>query len=245
MGAVLANKLQIRNDPLFTKETRLPDGKIDRRMLSQLGMNITNVFSRNRVESFRPVMLHLSIDASGSMIGTRFSKCLTVATALAYVSTKVRNIDVVVTLRGGSSSAVIAKVFDSRVDNFAKARSMFSRLVASGGTPEGLCFDAIKKQILVEKNQYELYFINFSDGEPSFQPAYYGETAYVHTRKIVNEFRQSGIHVLSYFISSNHGVDSYATDAFKSMYGVDSEFVDVESVTQVLRTLNKKLIVRG
>jgi Mg-chelatase subunit ChlD len=256
MGAILQNRLQVRNDPVVTKQTRLSDGNIDRRMLAQLGMDLTNVFSRTRVDTFKPAMLHLTLDASGSMGGKPWYNALTVATALAYVGTKVRDIDVVITIRGGNDVALVSVVFDSRRDSFATFTKYMKHIRPNGGTPEGLCFEATKNIILESKNTHDVYFINFSDGEPGFSfktnnnkwSYYSGHPALKHTRKIVQELRDAGVTVLSYFITdadNRYGSSTRSMENFRYMYGQDAVSVDVTNVTQVLSTMNKKLLARG
>jgi len=263
MGAILHSRLQVRNDPVYTRQTRLPQGKIDRRLLSQLGMELTSVFSRTTVDTHKPAMLHLTLDASGSMSGRPWEKVLTVATALAYVGTKVQNIDVVITIRGGTSVAIVSVIFDSRKDTFASFTKYARYLSPAGSTPEGLCFAAVKDIILDSKNTHDVYFINFSDGMPGFSYSvagtftnnpmggwgrnyvgYSGEDAINQTRQIVNELRDNGINVLSYYIAEYYANEATKRD-FSRMYGADAVNVDVSNVTQVLQTLNKKLLVRG
>jgi hypothetical protein len=70
---------------------------------------------------------------------------------------------------------------------------------------------------------------------------YFGEFAAKHTRTMVNYIRERGVKILSYYISD------YTThsSAFKYMYGEDAAFINVNNVTEVLRTLNKLLLHRG
>ena len=253
MGQILVNRLQVRNDPQVTHFTRQPHGKIDRRILSQLGMDIESVFKRTTVDTYKPVLIHLSLDASGSMGGKKFSKCITVATAMAYVASKISNIDVVITLRGDSTIPVVAVVYDSRVDNFQKVRSLFPSFYAHGSTPEGLCFKATMDLITEAQGKYDMYFINFSDGEPGSSVRhkgeyknYSGKLAEDHTRRQVHMMREAGVKILSYFITDvpmyKHNLSRIA---FKNMYGEDASFVNVENVTDVLRTMNKLLLSKG
>lgn len=251
MGQILTHRLQVRNDPTITHFTRQQQGKIDRRILSQLGMDIETVFKRTTVENFRPAMLHLSLDASGSMGGTKWQKVITVATALAYTADKVRNLDVVITLRGNITSGIptVAVVYDSRVDNFHKVRQLFPYLSTSGSTPEGLCYAATMELIQECASTHSVYFINFSDGEPGCHYTYNGQhvsysgpQAYTQTKNMVRQMREAGVRIMSYFISeSGYG---HSKVAFTEMYGQDAEFVNVKNVTQVLKTLNKLLLAR-
>lgn len=253
MGQVLVHRLQVRNDPVVTHFTRQDHGNIDRRILAQLGMDIEQVFKRTTVENYKPVLLHLSLDASGSMSGEKWDKVLSVATALAYVASKIQSIEVVITIRGDTHDMpIVSIVYDSRVDNFQKVRSLFPSLCTRGSTPEGLCFQATLDLVTENANKYDLYFINFSDGEPGTSVhrkdmwnSYSGDTAYEHTRRQVQELREAGVKVLSYFIGydSSYGYSNDGSKkAFRKMYGEDSVFVNVSNVTDVLRTLNKLLL---
>ena len=54
--------------------------------------------------------------------------------------------------------------------------------------------------------------------------------------------RQSGVSILSYFISD--GYYGSSKNQFEKMYGKDSEFIDVNNMTQLAKTLNKKFEVK-
>jgi hypothetical protein len=258
MGQILAHRLQVRNDPQVTHFTRQDHGKIDRRILAQLGMDIQQVFKRTTVDSYNPVMLHLSLDASGSMGGNKWRKVMTVATALAYVADKIRNLDVVITIRGNSveGTPMVSIVHDSRKNSFTNAKTLFPYLCTSGSTPEGLCFAATLDLIKECTATHRVFFINFSDGEPGCSYKhnnqyvnYGGDIAMRQTRNVVNSMREAGVRIMSYFITdTSHYNSAYAYGGsrkmFSSMYGTDAEFVDVRNVTQVIKTLNKLLLVR-
>lgn len=254
MGQVLAHKLQVRNEPQITHFTRQEHGKIDRRILSQLGMDIENVFKRTTVESYNPALLYLSVDASGSMWGGKWERVMTVMTALAFAADKIKNLDVVITLRGnvGSGIPTVAVVYDSRVDSFVKAKALFPYLASNGSTPEGLCYHSTIELMQECVKTHTVYFINFSDGEPgcSFRHNgrnfdYGGEQAMKQTKNTVRTMREMGIRIMSYFISDyQHHEHSYTTKFFRSMYGQEAEFVDVKNVVNVLKTLNKLLLVK-
>jgi hypothetical protein len=254
MGQILAHKLQVRNEPQVTHFTRQEHGKIDRRILSQLGMDIENVFKRTTVDQYNPVLLYLSVDASGSMYGGKWERVLTVMTALAYASDKIKNLEVVITLRGnlGSGTPTVAVVYDSRKDNFTKAKALFPHLQSSGSTPEGLCYLATMELMQECAKTHTTYFINFSDGEPgctfkhnSRTIDYGGYTAHKQTKNMVRQMRENGIRVMSYFINE-YQMHEYSPvrTAFREMYGQDAEFVEVKNVVNVLKTINKLLLVK-
>lgn len=265
MGRILEHKLQVRNDPVTTKYTRLQTGNIDRRLLANLGMDIVDIFQKSRIDSFKPAMLHLTIDASGSMHGEKWTKVISVATALAYVGSKVRNIDTVISLRGGADIPIVSIVFDSRKDTFATYMQNIPYLGPNGSTPEGLCFKATMNLILENAKTHDVYFINFSDGEPSFtvkantsmvsakrgrgrgwnpQDVYYtGTFATKHTRQQIQTLRDHGVKILSYYISHYDTLDTASSTwkMFREMYGEDAVSVNVQNAGQVLKTLNKRL----
>lgn len=253
MGAILHHRLQVRNDPVMTKQTRLPHGGLDRRLLAQLGMDITSVFHRTRVDSHKPVVLHLSLDASGSMSGKKWNKVVTVAVAIAYLSTKLQNVECVISIRGGADLPLVAILFDSKKDQFASFLQTMRQISPAGSTPEGLAFKATMDLILEHATTHDVYFINFSDGEPAFgwserkggpYVSYGGDLAANHTRTQIRTMRDAGVKVLSYFIAEGT-VHPTAKRLFNIMYGTDASFVDVQNAGEVLRTLNKLLLSRG
>ena len=101
------------------------------------------------------------------------------------------------------------------------------------------------KELTKTKNGEESYLINFSDGWPGFdnkEISYNGQYAVDHTQ---NKSRKSDSQVyqfLSYFISDGYFGNS--KNQFEKMYGKDSEFIDVNNVTQLAKTLNKKFEVK-
>lgn len=273
MGMILVQRLQVRNDPVYTKHTRLPTGGLDRRLLAQLGMDIESVFQKTRVDTHKPVMLHLTLDASGSMYGEKWDKVRTVAVALAYVGSKMRNIDTVISMRGGHDRdmPIVSIVYDSRRDRFEQFIKWMAILYPRGSTPEGLCFTATMELITECAATHDVYFINFSDGSPTFtldtrgfgakgRPkrkryamdgdtvGYFGELAIRHTQHTVQTMRAAGVKVLAYYIESSPGRYGYANNgewnAFQRMYGQDSVRVNVTNATEVLRTVNKLLLTR-
>lgn len=266
MGQILVHRLQVRNDPLMTKQTRLQTGGLDRRLLANLGMEITSVFQKSRVDIHKPAMLHLSLDASGSMHGRKWNKVRTVATALAYVGSKLRNVDVVISIRGGQDMPIVSIIFDSRKDQFPQFVKWMRVLEPNGATPEGLCFKATMDIITECTATHDVYFINFSDGQPAFvmknttapgkagrrnrfnsgDVYYQADLATRHTREMVNQMRDAGVKIMSYFITER--ADYYNTETmreFRKMYGDAAEHVDVKNATEILRTLNRLLLSRG
>lgn len=256
MGALLEHRLQVRNDPMMTKQTRLPQGGLDRRLLAQLGMEITSVFQKSRVDTHKPVVLHLSLDASGSMSGGKWHKVVTVATAIAYLSSKMQNVEAVISIRGGNELPMVAIMFDSRKNQLIHFLQNIRNIQPAGATPEGLAFKATMDLVLENADTHDVYFINFSDGEPAFSWSvgsgngkewvnYGGEFAANHTKAQIRTMRDAGVKILSYFISEGEYINHTAKRYFNIMYGENASFVNVQNAGEVLRTLNKLLLNRG
>jgi len=250
MGTMLGRKLQVRNEDTTLKTTRLRNGKIDRRLISSLGHGAEAVFSRLDVDTFNPVLLYLSIDASGSMSGYEWEQAQTAAVAIAKAASMVSNMDVVITYRsvdyvGEKYLPCMLIAYDSRKDKFSKITRLFAHIKCSGSTPEGLCFEATMAEMLKVSNNTDTYFINFSDGMPGFSGAgidYYGECAINHTKTQVERMRAAGIKILSYFICSYDGADM---TSFRRMYGKDAEKIATDKIMPLAKSLNSKFAIKG
>ena len=257
LGSMLGRKLQVRGEESQLKFSRQDSGKIDKRLIAELGFGNSNVFSHTLTERFNKAYLHLSVDASGSMNGKKWNKAMTSAVAMIKACDMAGNIDVVMTIRtthsgsrgyrtGGSDVPMIMVCYDSRVDKLQKVKSLFSALQVSGTTPEGLCFEAIEKDLIPGNSNQDSYFINFSDGQPYYGNSeidYCGDRAEAHTKKMCDGMRAKGISVLSYFITEyDVSDDDYDVKAFKKMYGKDAEFIKPTNMMAVAKTMNKKFL---
>ena len=123
---------------------------------------------------------------------------------------------------------------------------MFWMLQSSGTTPEGLCFEAVMKSIINDSKGKDSYFVNYSDGMPMFgnnDIEYYYAGAIRHTKSQVDSMRRNGIKILSYFISGGYESERESAD-FKSMYGSDAQYINVQNVSAVARTINKKMLAQ-
>jgi hypothetical protein len=249
LGKQLGRKLQLRNSDRSLKSTRLQTGKIDKRLISQLGYNNINVFHRIVTDRFKNYFIHISIDASGSMSGDKFANALTSAIAVAQAAAMTTGIRVQISLRGTyylNNSRVERSVtiyaYDSAVDKIHKIKNMFKYLDVFGCTPEGIAFKSIEKDILKDAKGDECIFVNYSDGGPtdiSGVARSYDGVAY--TKNAINCFRSYGINIISYFICSLYGSD-YEQRQFKTMYGPDACFIKPTNMIDVSKTLNQKFL---
>jgi hypothetical protein len=244
LGKMLGRKLQIRNEANTLKYNRLTKGKIDKRLISSLGYGSESVFQTSFIEQFNNSVVHLSIDASGSMCGGKFQKAITAATAIAQAASMTNNFDVVISFRssedmGSKCLPAIFIAYDSRKHKVNRLTWVLKDMHATGITPEGLCFEAIMKEIEASTANKDSYFINFSDGEPYFENTdvtYYGVAAVRHTKKQVDKMIAKGVKVLSYFIAGGYNTSQ---DNFKTMYGKDASFIQTDEVVPLAKSLNK------
>ena len=242
LGTILGKKLQVRGEDRSTVFNRQKVGKIDKRMISSLGFGNENVFQFTELDSYKKANLHISVDASGSMNGSKWEQTMTNVVALCKAVDMIQNLTIQVSFRGCSQGKpYIVMAYDSRTEKFSKVKQMFGGLNTFGTTPEGLCFEAIMKEFLPVNNDMDSYFLNLSDGEPYFSgPGFYysGQTAVNHTRKMVKMIESMGIKTLSYFITDSYYGDT-TMKQFKDMYGNGASMIDVTNVNQITKTMNK------
>ena len=252
LGNILGKKLQVRGEENSLKFTRKNAGRLDRRLIAELGFGNSNVFSQTFVTKYNKAYLHISVDASGSMYGVNWNNAMTSAIAMIKAADMVGNIEVVMSVRTthevsrNSNIPFILVCYDSRTDKLSKINSLFRYLNATGTTPEGLCFEAIMKDLIPGNSNQDSYFINYSDGSPMFYGKklhYVGRLAEMHTKKMVDKMRDLGIKVMSYFIDSSGSRGSnYCTQTFKNMYGSDAAFIEATNMMDVAKTMNKKFL---
>ena len=260
LGILLGKKLQIRGESRETVFSRLKKGKIDKRMVAALGYDNDSVFYTNEIDQFKKANLHISLDYSGSMSGRKLKKTITSVVAIVKACEMARNVNVQVSIRstdagrGGKSLPYICLIHDSRRDSFKQFAKYMSILDANNTTPEGLCFEAIHKHLIPADNNVDSYFLNFSDGQPSYAIStktdsiqYSGDAAAEHTNKQVKKMIANGINVLSYFITERNEDNfesGYDWPIFKKSYGSGAKYVNVENVMQVAKTMNDLFLTK-
>ena len=255
LGTMLGKKLQVRSESRTLKNSRLDSGRIDKRLIAELGFGNSKVFQTTFVENYNDAIMHISVDASGSMGGDKWRNTMTAVVAICKAASMISGLDVVVSFRtthhsgrGLSGQPMVAIGYDSRVDKFRKIENLWPNLYAGGTTPEGLCYEAIMKDFVPSTSNRDSYFLNFSDGMPMFGSNdfdYYGDEALQHTKRQVKEIIKKGISVLSYFVGDNDYDRSRNMDDFKTMYGKDAEFVDVSKVSSLAKTMNNLFLEKG
>ena len=245
LGAMLGKKLKVRGEEKDLVFTRQNTGKINKRLISELGFGNSNVFSQIVKEKYNKANLHLSIDASGSMSGGKLTKAMTSAVAMVKACEMAGNINVVVSFRWTSKDKpVVIICYDSRKDKINKIKKLWPSINAGGTTPESLCYEALMKKWLGGVRGEDNYFINYADGAPYFSSKsvyYHGDYAADHARKMVKMMKNNGIKISSYFISSGTPWDG-EVNTFKKMYGKDASFINPTNMMEVARTMNQKFL---
>jgi hypothetical protein len=253
LGTMLGKRLKTRDEDRSLKTTRMETGRIDRRLIAELGFGNDRVFNQTIHQTVTPGLIHISIDASGSMGGSNWENSMKTAVAIAKAASMVNSLDCVISIRGSvgnyysSQTPLMWVVYDSRKETLASVKDKLYGVQCSGSTPEGLCYQAVMKEIIGSAQGKDMYFINLCDGEPGYGDSnfsYGGEYAITHTAAQVNKMRKAGIKVLGYFICQDP-TSSYITrslNQFQRMYGAASETIDTNNLTQLSNSLNKLFI---
>jgi hypothetical protein len=265
MGALLGKKLQMHNEVRERVDNRLRSGKIDNRRLAHAGYGIESIFNQISIDAYKKANLHISLDGSGSMCGSKWYATIQMATAIAKAVSYTQNIDLQVSVRvtssngrGRTDAATNLMVYDSRKNKLSHLTSLLPKMYPCSMTPEGLCFEAMMKQNLLVMGDAtrDSYFLNISDGQPGMT-GYEGQRAIRHTAKQVSKMKNTyNISVLSFWIEAGYTTDvsyedlvkrfstmSYGRD-FRTMYGKDASVVDCNSALMIARELNKKFLTK-
>jgi len=257
LGKLLAKKLQIRNEERVTTSTRLKSGRIDARLLHEIGSSNYEIFKQITIHEYQPSFIHLSIDQSGSMNGDKFDESVKLAVMFAVAAKQIKNLHVVVSARsvycdtygGGRGKSTmhdtpyLMYLYDSNKHNIAHIRDVFEAIYTTNTTPEGLCFEAIMGEIIKQSANTDAYFINLCDGQPFMindkqQFAYRGQAAKTHSRKQVDRMRARGINVLTYFIGGEYDfrdvVETYKTNCV--------HLRRADEIPKVVKAMNAELL---
>lgn len=247
-GKQLAALLKTRDEEFKEVSTRKNYGKLSSRLLPEYSTGNVDLFERTSVEDIRPAYVHISLDASGSMRGTCWDNSMEMCVALIYAFSTITSVTCELSLRGTASSitgsrfsnvAAIWNVYNSQemsAEDFI--RNYVHLFDPGGGTPEGLCYEAISARILRAAEGKDAFFINLCDGEPLMGTFRAPETIVSYNRKQVLNFTQNGINVLSYFISNS----SYVPKAFTEIYKSDGYHVKPGDIRSIANTINSLLV---
>ena len=251
-GKKLLRKLRIRNEQITLQSNRLKSGKIDPRRIHAASFEEDLFYKIDRA-NYKPISLHVSIDGSGSMDGTKWNQTLINTIALGYISIHMSNIDLTISIRTTgqdlSKSSMTAHIpllilaFNSKKHTLSDLRRL-GHYKVKGLTPEGMCLNALSEYIPNSSYYLDSYLINMSDGYPTFEQygkfTYKGITAILDTAKAVKNIKKKGVNILSYFIqsSSTKVKEEELIENFQTMYGKEASFIDPKNMHEVTKTLN-------
>ena len=256
-GKLLAKKLQLRNEEKSLKTSRLDSGKIDKRLLHEIGFDNFDIFSKININAYKPSFIHISLDQSGSMAGSLWFSAMQFAAMFATASKYINNIHLVISMRstfssrlgyyGSEQTPYLITIFDSKKHNVNHIRKYFPLFNANNLTPEGLAFDGIMKETLQMARNTDAYFINICDGEPCFEYKgnntdttfwYKGTEARKHSNQQMKRMEAGGVKFITYFIGGSHEFNRV-----KECYG--ERAVHLKSASDIgiiAKTMNKKLL---
>jgi len=250
MGKKLLSKLSARDvvkQDIFENQK---SGKLDSRKLFKSSFN-EDIFSKIEKEVYKNTFIHISLDLSSSMRGSKINKTIQTTIALAYVACHLNNFDVEVSLRGTNSEynnntekSVLAYTFNSKYHGINQLKK-FQYMYPQGQTPEGICLEEVRKRLPKNSYNQDVYLLNISDGMPNVGGYYYDDTSVSrlidYTRDTVNKIKKDGVNVLSYFISDNKNLPGSSKD-FQKMYGKHATFIDMNNINEVSKTINNLLL---
>lgn len=259
LGTKLGRKLQIRNESNPIKSVRKKSGKINTRNLHEAAFDAEDLFYKLHIEKHQKATLHITVDSSSSMQGDKWNQTMTAVVAICKATSMIDNIHVTVSFRttqnsGNTCLPYIVLAYDSNEDKFIKIRTLFPYLVPNGFTPEGLAFGAIMNLFdNITPDEEDRYFLNLSDGEPCYPLhvisentviSYQREVGVAHTKSQVDKIRRCGVNILSYFIKSdmkhmNNVEITRVKKNFQKMYGKSAQFIDVENLVELAKTMNR------
>ena len=253
-GKKLLKQLKVRNEEQRLETNHLKKGKLDSKRL--YAANYTNnIFKKIDIKTYKKINIHLSIDGSGSMKGNKWNSVLENTTAIAYVATKLNNINLKISIRTTAKDPLLKSkresslvpiliiAFDSTKHNFNHINKL-KNFKVDGLTPEGICLEALNNFIEPSSYYLDSYLINMSDGMPTFTTTtgdhYKGEKAVKDTARVINLISKKRVNIMSYFIQDKY--NNYRKEAenkFKLMYGRNAKFVDVNNINIITKTLNE------
>jgi len=259
IGKKLLRKLQVRNEQITLASKRLKSGKIDPRRIYAANFEDDLFYKIDRA-NYKPINLHVSIDGSGSMEGTKWWQVLTNTIALGYVALKMDNIDLTISIRTSGKNPNLSSqtahipllilAFDSKKHTLRDLKRL-AYYKCNGLTPEGMCLNALNKYIPNSSYYLDSYLINMSDGYPTFEMGkdlnYRGEEAILDTAKAVKNIKKKGVKILSYFIDSSttKTKEKELNENFQIMYGKGASFIDPKNLNEVTKTLNSLFLERN
>lgn len=244
LGAILGRKLLTRREEKSLEQNRLRSGKIDSKRIAHAGYGIETIFNQIHIDKYKQANIHLSLDASGSMGGSRWYNSIKLAAALGKAVSMIDGLELQISTRDTDGKSPVATiVYDSRYNKLPFLSTVLNSITSNSMTPEGLCFEALinKKLLIPSTSERDSYLINICDGDPNHE-RYYGYAARKHTNKQVKRMNNElGIKHIGYYFGSEN-TDGYRN--FVEMYGAKESkaMADASNAMQIADHMNKQLM---
>ena len=247
LGKVLLKNLRIRNSISSEVFENQEKGKLYNKKLFQAPFN-NNIFYKIEKEKYKKVFIHISLDLSGSMRGKKLTDTVQTAISIAYASCYLDNLDVEISFRGtnrfnsNNIIPVLAYAFNSKKHKVHHLKN-FKYLLAEGYTPEGICLNEIKYTLPTPNFYQDVYLLNISDGMPNINsPLYNTSRAIKHTKNVINRYNKNGVGIISFYVKDVWDLDKSSEENFKKMYGNKSQFIDINNISLISKSINRLLI---
>lgn len=254
MAKLLAKKLKLRDEVRETKLIRQKKGHIDRRTIYTGGYTKDEMFYNSVITKHDKTNIHFSVDVSGSMGGDVWKETITLLSSLAYSFTEISNVRLQISFRTDSGGIKVFVFYDSDIDKKSKLE-LLKHVRPCGGTPEGLCYMALNKKLLIPLMNKNTIFVNISDGLPN-------SNAIIPTKEAIKLYQSLGMEVISFLVMDKRYDDQsqefnrtfgsiFGTMApsgevfeqFREMYGDKNSFqIGSDELNKISNIINKKLL---
>ena len=244
LGAILGRKLLTRREERSLEQNRLRTGRIDAKRIAHAGYGIESIFNQIHIDKYKKANIHLTLDASGSMGGSRWYNSIKLAAALGKAVSMIDGLELQISTRDtDGNNPMITIVYDSRVNKLGYLQVVLGYINCNSMTPEGLCLEAMlnKKLLVPTTPELDSYLINVCDGSPGFN-GYGGMNAIYHTARQVKRFKNElGIKHVGFFFGTK---DQGGFHHFKAMYGDKQSIAmpDASNAMQIAQHMNKELM---
>ena len=246
LGSIIGRKLMTRRESRELVTNRLRTGKIDTKRIAHAGYGIENIFNQIAIDSYNKANIHLTIDASGSMNGHRWSSSLKMAAAIGKAVNMIEGLELQVSMRETHHDGPVTTIiYDSRANKLNHLKMLLEMYGCNSMTPEGLCLEAmIKKNIFVKgHSEMDSYMINICDGAPGMS-GYGGRSAIDHTRQQVKKINNElGIKHIGFFFGKE---EQGCYTRFTEMYGRKNSkaLEDATNAMAIANHMNKELMTK-
>lgn len=270
LGIQLGKKLSLVDEVRSTEFLRLKTGKISGRLLNQAGYDNMNIFYQEFIDKHIPTNIHISVDASGSMGGSKWTQTQTAVIAIVKACSMVQNVSVQVSYRTTNSDGpILVNAYDSKKNSVNDFLNYCKYLYPMGSTPDSLvlAYQLKRNELKEGSSEFKSYFINFSDGAPmaSFKPvnageivktrrgrrlnlgvksiSYGGQPALAHTKMVRKKIENLGIQVMSFFITEGNKEIAYRNDNFIDTWGSkNAKVISVSDLLPLSNSINEMLL---